>query len=137
MDNEARTPPARPGSPTPTPTPTPTPRRWSSPPPADSLAAELVRLVPDLRAPSSAHTAGRRVVFDRGGGSPATFAAITAAGLDVLTRRPRPARAQPSHYAAKAAVEAARVAAESRATPASSRCAESAPTPDCSTSNAN
>jgi len=65
-------------------------------PPSASLAAELRRLLPDLRA----LVAGRRctVVFDRGGYSPAVFAEITAAGLDLLTyykgswaRSPQPA----------------------------------------------
>jgi hypothetical protein len=55
-------------------------------PPAASLASELVRLLPELRAvvgPDRRAT----VVFDRGGWSPATFAAIRAAGLDLLTYR--------------------------------------------------
>ncbi len=52
-------------------------------PPSASLAAELRRLLPDLRA-----VVGQRrctVVFDRGGYSPAVFAEITAAGFDLLT----------------------------------------------------
>jgi len=52
--------------------------------PSQSLAAELARLLPDLRAiigPDRACT----VVFDRGGYSPAVFTEIIAAGFDVLT----------------------------------------------------
>jgi transposase-like protein len=52
--------------------------------PSKSLAAELARLLPDLRAiigPDRACT----VVFDRGGYSPAVFTEIVAAGFDVLT----------------------------------------------------
>jgi hypothetical protein len=52
--------------------------------PSKSLAAELARLLPDLRAIIGP---GRRctVVFDRGGYSPAVFTEIAAAGFDVLT----------------------------------------------------
>jgi len=52
--------------------------------PSQSLAAELARLLPDLRALIGP---GRRctVVFDRGGYSPAVFAEILTAGFDVLT----------------------------------------------------
>src|SRR5665811_1218838 len=52
--------------------------------PSQSLAAELARLLPDLRALIGP---GRRctVVFDRGGYSPAVFTTIIAAGFDVLT----------------------------------------------------
>jgi len=54
--------------------------------PAASLAAELRRLLPELRA-----TVGddRRVLvgFDRGGWSPALFADLDAAGFDTLTWR--------------------------------------------------
>ncbi len=54
--------------------------------PAASLAAELRRLIPELRA-----TVGddRRVLvgFDRGGWSPALFADLDAAGFDTLTWR--------------------------------------------------
>jgi transposase-like protein len=52
--------------------------------PSQSLAAELARLLPDLRALVGP---GRRctVVFDRGGYSPAVFTQIIAAGFDVLT----------------------------------------------------
>ena len=52
--------------------------------PSQSLAAELHRLLPDLRALIGPH---RRctVVFDRGGYSPAVFAEIITAGFDVLT----------------------------------------------------
>ena len=58
--------------------------------PSDSLAAELRRLLPDLRAIVGQ---GRRVTvcFDRGGWSPALFADITAAGFDLLTWRKGPA----------------------------------------------
>src|SRR5665647_1155683 len=51
---------------------------------SQSLAAELARLLPDLRAIIGAD---RRctVVFDRGGYSPAVFTEIIAAGFDVLT----------------------------------------------------
>jgi len=55
-------------------------------PPAASLASELVRLLPELRAvvgPDRRAT----VVFDRGGWSATTFAAIRAAGFDLLTYR--------------------------------------------------
>ena len=52
--------------------------------PSQSLAAELARLLPDLRAIIGAD---RRctVVFDRGGYSPAVFTQVIAAGFDVLT----------------------------------------------------
>ena len=58
--------------------------------PSDSLAGELRRLLPDLRAIVGQ---GRRVTvcFDRGGWSPALFADITAAGFDLLTWRKGPA----------------------------------------------
>jgi hypothetical protein len=58
--------------------------------PSDSLAGELRRLLPDLRAIAGR---GRRVTvcFDRGGWSPALFADITAAGFDLLTWRKGPA----------------------------------------------
>jgi hypothetical protein len=52
--------------------------------PSQSLAAELARLLPDLRAiigPDRRCT----VVFDRGGYSPAVFTEIITAGFDVLT----------------------------------------------------
>jgi transposase len=52
--------------------------------PSQSLAAELARLLPDLRAligPDRPCT----VVFDRGGYSPQVFTEIIAAGFDVLT----------------------------------------------------
>ncbi|MDT7594935.1 MAG: hypothetical protein QOJ06_481 [Pseudonocardiales bacterium] len=57
--------------------------------PGASLAGELVRLLPDLRAllgPDRRAT----VIFDRGGWSPATFAALLAAGFDILTYRKGP-----------------------------------------------
>ena len=52
--------------------------------PSQSLAAELARLLPDLRA---AVGPDRRCtfVFDRGGYSPAVFTQIVAAGFDLLT----------------------------------------------------
>jgi hypothetical protein len=52
--------------------------------PSGSLAGELRRLLPDLRAVVGA---GRRctVVFGRGGYSPAVFTEIVAAGFDLLT----------------------------------------------------
>ena len=53
-------------------------------PPSASLAAELARLLPDLRAmigPDRPCT----VVFDRGGYSPAVFTEILTAGFDLLT----------------------------------------------------
>src|SRR5665648_328047 len=53
-------------------------------PPSASLAAELARLLPDLRAmigPRRPCT----VVFDRGGYSPAVFTEILSAGFDLLT----------------------------------------------------
>ncbi len=63
--------------------------------PSDSLAGEVRRLLPDLRAIAGA---GRRVTvcFDRGGWSPALFADITAAGFDVLTWRKGPAPEVPA-----------------------------------------
>ena len=54
--------------------------------PSASLASELLRLVPDLRAilgPDRPVT----VCFDRGGWSPGVFADLIAAGFDVLTYR--------------------------------------------------
>ena len=58
--------------------------------PSDSLAGELRRLLPDLRAIVGQD---RRVTvcFDRGGWSPALFADITAAGFGLLTWRKGPA----------------------------------------------
>ena len=58
--------------------------------PSDSLAAEVRRLLPRLRAIVGE---GRRVTvcFDRGGWSPALFADITEAGFDLLTWRKGPA----------------------------------------------
>jgi transposase len=58
--------------------------------PSESLAGELKRLLPDLRAIVGE---GRRVTvcFDRGGWSPALFADITEAGFDLLTWRKGPA----------------------------------------------
>ena len=58
--------------------------------PSESLAGELRRLLPELRAIVGE---GRRVTvcFDRGGWSPALFADITGAGFDLLTWRKGPA----------------------------------------------
>jgi transposase len=58
--------------------------------PSDSLAAELRRLLPQLRQVVGE---GRRVTvcFDRGGWSPALFADITEAGFGLLTWRKGPA----------------------------------------------
>jgi lambda repressor-like predicted transcriptional regulator len=58
--------------------------------PSGSLAGELKRLLPGLRAIAGE---GRRVMvcFDRGGWSPALFADITGAGFDLLTWRKGPA----------------------------------------------
>src|SRR5450631_1610222 len=58
--------------------------------PGASLAMELRRLLPELRAAVGDQ---RRVLvgFDRGGWSPALFAHMHAAGFDVLTWRKRPA----------------------------------------------
>src|SRR5271170_5098660 len=63
--------------------------------PSDSLAGEVRRLLPDLRAIAGQ---GRRVTvcFDRGGWSPALFADITAAGFDLLTWRKGPAPGIPA-----------------------------------------
>jgi transposase len=57
--------------------------------PGASLAAELRRLLPDLRAAIGDQ---RRVLvgFDRGGWSPALFAHMAEAGFDVLTWRKAP-----------------------------------------------
>jgi transposase-like protein len=57
--------------------------------PGASLASELVRLLPDLRAvlgPDRHAT----VIFDRGGWSPRTFTALIEAGFDILTYRKGP-----------------------------------------------
>jgi transposase-like protein len=58
--------------------------------PSESLAGELKRLLPDLRAIVGE---GRKVTvcFDRGGWSPALFADIIEAGFDLLTWRKGPA----------------------------------------------
>ena len=63
--------------------------------PGASLAAELRRLVPQLRA---AVGDDRRVLvgFDRGGWSPTLFAFLDQAGFDVLTWRKGPAPDQPA-----------------------------------------
>jgi len=57
--------------------------------PGASLAAELTRLLPDLRAVVGP-TRRATVIFDRGGWSPALFAAITTAGFDLITYRKAP-----------------------------------------------
>lgn len=58
--------------------------------PSESLAAEIKRLLPDLRQVAGQ---GRQVTvcFDRGGWSPALFADLTEAGFDLLTWRKGPA----------------------------------------------
>ena len=55
--------------------------------PSQSLAAELHRLLPQLRTLIDASGPGRRctLVFDRGGYSPQVFAEIIAADMDLLT----------------------------------------------------
>jgi transposase-like protein len=70
--------------------------------PSDSLAAELRRLLPQLRQVAGQ---GRRVTvcFDRGGWSPALFADITAAGFDLLTWRKGPAADLPAEVFTTAA----------------------------------
>lgn len=57
--------------------------------PGASLAGELVRLLPQLRALVGPDR-GATVIFDRGGWSPATFAVLIAAGFDMLTYRKGP-----------------------------------------------
>ena len=52
--------------------------------PSQPLAAELARLLPDLRAVIGPHRRAT-VVFDRGGYSPGVFTEIITAGFDVLT----------------------------------------------------
>lgn len=52
--------------------------------PSQSLAAELARLLPDLRA-LIGNDRRATVVFDRGGYSPQVFVEIITAGFDVLT----------------------------------------------------
>src|SRR5665811_121378 len=52
--------------------------------PSQSLAAELARLLPDLRALVGANRKCT-VVFDRGGYSPQVFTEIIAAGFDLMT----------------------------------------------------
>jgi hypothetical protein len=58
--------------------------------PSQSLAAEIKRLLPQLRQVAGE---GRKVTvcFDRGGWSPAVFADIIEAGFDLLTWRKGPA----------------------------------------------
>jgi transposase len=58
--------------------------------PSESLAAEIKRLLPQLRQVAGE---GRKVTvcFDRGGWSPAVFADIIEAGFDLLTWRKGPA----------------------------------------------
>jgi transposase-like protein len=70
--------------------------------PSDSLAAEVRRLLPQLRGIVGQ---GRRVTvcFDRGGWSPALFAGITEAGFDVLTWRKGPAPDLPAEVFATVA----------------------------------
>ena len=54
--------------------------------PGASLAAELVRVIPDLRAVIGEDERAT-VIFDRGGWSPACFRRLISAGLDILTYR--------------------------------------------------
>ncbi|WP_186526396.1 putative transposase [Leekyejoonella antrihumi] len=54
--------------------------------PGASLAQELIRLIPELRAVIGQDRRAT-VIFDRGGWSAACFQALTDAGLDVLTYR--------------------------------------------------
>src|SRR6266851_5455220 len=54
--------------------------------PSASLAAQVKDLLPDLRA-ITGDGAKATLCFDRGGWSPGLFAAITAAGFDLLTYR--------------------------------------------------
>ncbi|MGH3098593.1 MAG: helix-turn-helix domain-containing protein, partial [Streptosporangiales bacterium] len=63
--------------------------------PAASLAAELIRSIPNLRAVVGARRRAT-VIFDRGGWSPACFQALTDAGLHVLTYRKAPYEQLPS-----------------------------------------
>lgn len=58
-------------------------------PPAASLAAELVRLLPELRQIVGDQRRAT-VIFDRGGWSAATFARLLGAGFDLLTYRKAP-----------------------------------------------
>jgi hypothetical protein len=70
--------------------------------PSESLAAELRRLLPQLRQVVGE---GRRVTvcFDRGGWSPALFADILDAGFDLLTYRKGPVLDLPGAVFTKAA----------------------------------
>ncbi len=66
---------------------------WTAPPPA-SLVGELARVAATLRdlvGPDRRPT----IAFDRGGWSPATFAALTADGFDILTYRKQPLTEEP------------------------------------------
>jgi hypothetical protein len=66
---------------------------WTAPPPA-SLVGELARVtatVRELVGPDRRPT----IAFDRGGWSPATFAALVAAGFDILTYRKGPLAPEP------------------------------------------
>ena len=54
--------------------------------PSDSLAAQIRAILPDLRK-ITGETAKPLLCFDRGGWSPDLFAAITAAGFDLLIYR--------------------------------------------------
>ncbi len=54
--------------------------------PGASLAAELVRIIPDLRAIIGQQQRAT-VIFDRGGWSPVCFQQLIEAGLDILTYR--------------------------------------------------
>jgi hypothetical protein len=63
--------------------------------PSQSLAAELHRLLPDLRVLIGAHRRAT-VTFDRGGYSPTVFAEILDAGFDLLTYVKGPWARQPT-----------------------------------------
>ncbi|MGH3094676.1 MAG: putative transposase [Streptosporangiales bacterium] len=54
--------------------------------PGASLAGELIRLIPDIRA-FLGENRRATVIFDRGGWSPVTFKTLIDAGLDILTYR--------------------------------------------------
>ena len=66
---------------------------WTAPPPA-SLVGELAKVAATLRdlvGPDRRPT----IAFDRGGWSPATFAALVAGGFDILTYRKGPLAPEP------------------------------------------
>lgn len=67
---------------------------WT-PGPGVGLAAGLRRAVKEVRS-ALGEGAGPTVVFDRGGWSPATFAELHRAGVDILTYRKSPKPAEPA-----------------------------------------